>query len=83
MMRRLSYATAMRIAKWTGTVAGVSGATVIALNLGIVGYGFVLFLVSSVLWSAVGLVQREPSLVVLQGAFTLINVLGIYRWLLV
>jgi hypothetical protein len=53
---------------------------VIALNLGVVGYGFVLFLVSSLLWTAVGFAQREPSLVVLQGAFTEINVLGIYRW---
>lgn len=35
---------------------------------------------SSLLWSAVGWVHREPSLFVLQGAFTLINLLGIYRW---
>jgi hypothetical protein len=34
----------------------------------------------SLLWTAVGFAQREPSLVVLQGAFTAINVLGIYRW---
>jgi hypothetical protein len=67
-------------AKWIGTGAGVSGALLIALNLGVVGYGFVLFLVSSLLWTAVGFAQREPSLVVLQGAFTEINVLGIYRW---
>jgi hypothetical protein len=31
---------------------------------------------------AVGLAQREPSLVVLQGAFTAINVLGLFRWML-
>jgi hypothetical protein len=38
--------------------------------------------VSSALWSLVGLVQREPSLVVLQeGAFIAINVMGIYRWM--
>ena len=41
---------------------------------------FALFLISSVLWSAVGWIHREPSLVVLQGAFTAINLLGIYRW---
>jgi hypothetical protein len=50
------------------------------LNLGVVGYGFLLFLVSSLLWTAAGVAQREPSLVVLQGAFTAINVPGIYRW---
>jgi drug/metabolite transporter (DMT)-like permease len=73
----------LRPVKWIGTAAGVTGAVLVALNIGVTGYGFVLFLVSSLLWSAAGIVQREPSLVVLQGAFTAINVLGIYRWLVV
>ena len=34
-------------AKWIGTAAGVSGAIMIALNLGLVIYGFGLFLISS------------------------------------
>ena len=41
-------------AKWIGTSAGVSGAIVIALDLGIVVYGFALFLLSSLLWGSVG-----------------------------
>jgi hypothetical protein len=45
-------------AKWIGTGAGVSGAIVIALDLGIVVYGFALFLLSSLLW---GSVARRPS----------------------
>jgi len=73
----------LRPVKWIGTAAGVTGAVLVALNVGVTGYGFVLFLVSSLLWSAAGVAQREPSLVVLQGAFTAINVLGIYRWLVV
>lgn len=73
----------LRPAKWVGTGAGVAGAVLVALNMGVTGYGFVLFLVSSLLWSAAGVAQREPSLVVLQGAFTAINVLGIYRWMVV
>lgn len=80
-MRRRYEPVALRAAKWIGTAAGVSGAALISLNLGVVGYGFILFLISSLLWGAVGLAQREPSLTVLQGAFTLINVLGIFRWM--
>ena len=68
-------------AKWIGTVTGVAGAMVIALNFGFVIYGFYLYLISSTLWSVVGWMQREPSLFVLQRAFTAINILGIYRWL--
>ena len=56
---------ALGTAKWIGTGAGVSGAILIALNLGIVVYGFALFLLSSLLWGSVALVQREPSLTVL------------------
>ena len=71
----------LNFAKWVGTVTGVTGAVLIALNIGAVAAGFALFLISSLLWSAVGLIHREPSLVVLQGAFTVINMLGIYRWM--
>ena len=46
-------------AKWIGTGAGVSGAILIALNLGIVVYGFALFLLLSLLWGSVALVQRD------------------------
>jgi hypothetical protein len=73
--------TLLAAAKWIGTGAGVSGAIMIALNLGLVIYGFGLFLISSLLWSLVGWLQREMSLLVLQGTFTIINIVGIYRWL--
>ena len=80
-MRRLKHEPGLlKLAKWVGTATGVAGAVLIALNIGAVASGFALFLVSSVLWSAVGWVHREPSLVVLQGAFTVINLFGIYRW---
>jgi hypothetical protein len=64
-------------AKWLGTVCGVAGAIMIALNLGFVAYGFALFLVSSLLWGTVALIQREPSLVVLQSVITVVDVLGL------
>jgi hypothetical protein len=43
---------ALSATKWAGTVAGVCGATDIALSLCIMGYGFVLFLLSSLLWTS-------------------------------
>ena len=72
----------MTFHKWLGTAAGIAGATVIALNLPISGWGFVLFLVSSVSWIVAGLRMGENSLALLHAAFTAINVLGIYRWLI-
>src|SRR3546814_177927 len=72
--------TALSAAKWVRTITGVIGAIIIAANLGMVVSGFAFFLVSSLLWSTVGWVQREVSLLVLQGTFTVINVIGIWRW---
>ena len=63
--------------RWIG--AGVSGAVLLALNVGVVAYGFALFLLSSLPWGSVALVQREPSFAVLQGAFMAINLLGLRR----
>ena len=41
---------------------GVTGAVLVALNIGVTGYGFVLFLISSLLWGAAGWLQRDASL---------------------
>jgi nicotinamide riboside transporter PnuC len=81
MRRHFPDGMPLRFAKWIGTAAGVAGALVVALNLGVTAYGFMLFLISSVLWGGAGWVQRDASLVVLQGTFTAINIVGIYRWL--
>ena len=72
----------MTVLKWLGTAFGIAGATVIAANLPISGWGFALFLVSSVSWTIAGLRMREPSITALNATFTAINLLGIYRWLL-
>ncbi|OEJ63861.1 hypothetical protein [Magnetovibrio blakemorei] len=70
------------IAKWTGTLFGVTGAALVALNLPVSGWGFVLFLVSSVSWAIAGVVMHERSLLLLNAVFIIINLLGIYRWLI-
>lgn len=69
-------------AKWMGTGFGIAGAILVALNLPISGWGFVLFLVSSVSWTIAGVMMKENSLILLNAVFTAINMLGIYRWLL-
>lgn len=72
----------MSMLKWLGTAAGILGALLVAANIPSSGWGFVLFLVSSLSWSAAGLLMREPSLVALNATFVAINILGIVRWLL-
>jgi hypothetical protein len=73
----------MTAIKWFGTVTGVVGAVILALNIPISGWGWVLFAVSAAAWTTAGLVMREYSLAILQGAFLLVDLLGIWRWLIV
>jgi hypothetical protein len=75
-------ATLLSALKWLGTAAGIAGALWIALNLPSSGWGFSLFLLSSMSWGAAALLMGESSLLLLQGVFTVINLLGIWRWLL-
>ena len=68
--------------KWFGTVVGVAGALLLAINIPQSGWGFVLFLGSSVSWGLAGLKMKEPSIWTLHGVFTMVNLVGIYRWVI-
>ena len=65
-----------------GTATGVCGALVLAFNLPFSGWGFVLLLVSSLAWMTAGIRMRDTPHTLLHGVFTVINVLGIYQWLI-
>lgn len=68
--------------KWFGTLTGVAGALLLAINIPQSGWGFVLFLGSSVSWAIAGLKMKEPSIWTLHGVFTMVNIVGIFRWLI-
>jgi hypothetical protein len=72
------------IIRWSASVSGILAAVVVALNLGrrITGIGFVVFTVSSVSWMVAGFLENLPSLVTQNVVLTAINLLGIYRWLI-
>ncbi len=59
--------------------ASGSVAVLIAISIGAVGFGFMLFTVSSSLWAFARWVPREASLVVLRGVFLVIDVFGVYN----
>ena len=67
--------------KWIGTATGVAGALLVAINIPQSGYGFLLFLISSTSWFIAACRMREISLMILQAVFTVINLVGVWRWL--
>lgn len=71
------------IAGWVAPVATAIAAIMTAANLGarVTGWGFVVFLIGSLAWSAVGATTGQTNLLLTNGFLTLVNLLGVWRWL--
>jgi hypothetical protein len=70
-------------ASWIAPIATMIAAMMTAANLGarVTGWGFVVFTVGSIGWSIVGLNSGQTNLVAANGFLTLVNAVGIWRWL--
>lgn len=68
------------VIEWIGSIVGIVGAILLALNFKYSGHGFIFFLVSSILFIWFGLVKEAYGLVFMQSSYFIINVIGIYRW---
>jgi len=71
------------VAGWIAPVATAIAAIMTAANLGtrVTGWGFVVFLIGSLAWSAVGAATGQTNLLLTNGFLTLVNLIGIWRWL--
>lgn len=69
--------------EWAGSLTGLLGAWLLAINdPHWSGYGFVVFLVSNLFWIALGIRKRLYGLLVMQVGFTGSSLVGIARWIL-
>lgn len=71
------------IAGWIAPIATTVAALMTAANLGsrVTGWGFVIFTIGSVAWSAVAIATGQTNLLLTNGFLTLVNAVGIWRWL--
>lgn len=71
------------IAGWVAPIATMIAAMMTAANLGarVTGWGFIVFTVGSIAWTTVGLTSGQTNLVASNAFLTLVNVIGIWRWL--
>jgi len=70
----------MTLIEWAGSLFGIAGALMLALNNRYSGWGFILFLISNVFWVVYGIENGIVSLLVMQAFFTATSLLGIKRW---
>ena len=70
-------------AGWVAPIATAVAAIMTAANLGarITGWGFVVFTIGSIGWSLVGLTSGQTNLVATNAFLTIVNALGVWRWL--
>jgi hypothetical protein len=71
------------IAGWVAPVATMIAAMMTAANLGarVTGWGFVIFTAGSICWSIVGFSSGQANLLATNLFLTLVNLVGIWRWL--
>jgi hypothetical protein len=72
-----------QLAGWIAPIATAVAAMMTAVNLGarMTGWGFVVFTLGSICWTSVGLATGQTNLVVANGFLTVVNLIGIWRWL--
>lgn len=71
------------IAGWFAPAATMIAAMMTAANLGarVTGWGFVVFTIGSLAWSTIGLSSGQMNLLATNAFLTLVNLVGIWRWL--
>ena len=71
------------IAGWIAPIATMLAACVTAANLGarVTGWGFVIFTVGSVCWTAYAMATNQPNLLWQNVFLTVVNLVGVWRWL--
>lgn len=71
------------LAQWIAPIATMIAAMMTAANAGarITGWGFVVFTIGSIGWVTLGLTSGQSSLIYANAFLTLVNLVGIWRWL--
>lgn len=80
---RTGIRTLEEIAGWVAPVATTIAAMMTAANLGarVTGSGFVVFTVGSIAWCVIGATSGQTNLLASNAFLTLVNLIGIWRWL--
>lgn len=70
--------------EWSASISGMIAAFIIAADIGrrATGFGFVLFVFSSIAWIVAALMGEENALMTQNAVLLLINLLGVWRYLL-
>ncbi len=70
------------IIKWVfGTIIGICGAILVALNFEYSKCGYILFTISSMAWMYISIKRKDNALLFTQFVFIVIDTVGLYKWM--
>ena len=72
----------MKMIKWFGSITGIIGALMLALNNDFSGYGYIFFILSSFSLTFDFFRDKLYSMIWMQAIFLMINLIGGYQWIL-
>ncbi len=75
--------SSLKLMEWGGAMIAVVAAIILALNISISAWAFVLYLISSLILTLWGWYSGAYAIALQNVIFIGINSLGIYRWLIV
>jgi hypothetical protein len=64
----------------SGSTLGITGAIMIALNIGLFFLGYILFFISALVWVVYAYRTEQSSLLRMNVVFAVINAVGIYNF---
>jgi len=70
--------------KWAASISGMIAALMVSFDLGrrITGWGFVIFVGSSVCWMSGALLSKDAALGTQNAVLFAVNLFGVYRYLI-
>lgn len=68
--------------KWIGSITGIIGALMLAMNNDLSKYGYIFFIISSMTLTYDFLRDRIQSMILNQAVYLTINIYGAYQWLI-
>ena len=76
--------TLTTILKWLASISGIVAALMVSLDSGrrVTGWGFVIFVGSSVCWIAGAALAKDPALGTQNVVLFAVNLFGVYRYLI-
>lgn len=69
-----------RVEGWFASITGIVGSAMLASNTLISGWGWIIYLASSLTWCRIAARTGNRPLLAMNTVFTCINVIAIWRW---